>query len=489
MAENENVLRNYSRKDIKDIRDYLVKRVNDICKEYNIEGWTDHNESDLGMVFIELAAGIADMLNFNLDNQALETYLPTAVQRKNVKNILSLINYEMKGPVSAVTRVNFTLDEPVGIDLEIPKYFQIAYKRYDDTEVFFVTKESCVIPKGETEVKNIPVMQGTANEDHLTVADLLRNRIIGIDSDEVAEGSIELIVDGIHWTKVDDVLLDDEKGTKYSVHEDEDDKPYIEFGYNYEDFLPEDKDADVTINFVTCIGAAGSIAAEKIDTIEDDIIIGSYNYADNLKVINPEPAVGGADRETIDEARIKAPAYLKSSNLMVTLKDYENITNHFQGICKSKAVDWNTDSGKYIDVPYKVRIYVVTKDNKLYTTNSQYLSELRTYLNQYKWSSIILDLQSAVFRKIDISAIIYTSANKDYYQRIKLDAINALNEFFKKENRSFGEKFTLGKLENAITSSNDAIDYSEMVTPKSILKLDTIEFPELGDVNIQVESV
>ena len=75
-------MKDYTRKDMQEIRKYLVSLVDELCEKYG-NYWTDRNESDLGMFFIELAAGIGDLLNFNIDKNALETFLPTAKQRKN----------------------------------------------------------------------------------------------------------------------------------------------------------------------------------------------------------------------------------------------------------------------------------------------------------------------------------------------------------------------------------------------------------------------
>ena len=57
----------YTGRDIQDLRDYLVNQVMSLTDQ-----WTDFNESDVGMVLIELIAGLGDMLGFYLDKQTLE---------------------------------------------------------------------------------------------------------------------------------------------------------------------------------------------------------------------------------------------------------------------------------------------------------------------------------------------------------------------------------------------------------------------------------
>ncbi|HRT96263.1 MAG TPA: baseplate J protein, partial [Planctomycetota bacterium] len=55
---------NYTNKDYEAIRQELVQRIPTIT-----DRWTDFNESDLGMVLLELFCGLGDMLLFYLDNQ------------------------------------------------------------------------------------------------------------------------------------------------------------------------------------------------------------------------------------------------------------------------------------------------------------------------------------------------------------------------------------------------------------------------------------
>ena len=76
MAVNTNQM-SYTGRDIAAIRKELINLVPKLTDK-----WTDFNESDLGMVLIELMAGNQDMQNFYLDTQAFETYLDTAVQEK-----------------------------------------------------------------------------------------------------------------------------------------------------------------------------------------------------------------------------------------------------------------------------------------------------------------------------------------------------------------------------------------------------------------------
>lgn len=86
----------YSNKDYESLRQELLARVPQLT-----DRWTDFNESDLGVVLLELFCGVGDMLAYYLDAQAAEAYLPTARQRQNVINLCKLIGYRLDTPVSS----------------------------------------------------------------------------------------------------------------------------------------------------------------------------------------------------------------------------------------------------------------------------------------------------------------------------------------------------------------------------------------------------
>ena len=66
MASSNNSM-SYTGRDIVSIRKELINTIPTLTDK-----WTDFNESDLGMVLIELMAGVQDMQNFYLDTQALK---------------------------------------------------------------------------------------------------------------------------------------------------------------------------------------------------------------------------------------------------------------------------------------------------------------------------------------------------------------------------------------------------------------------------------
>lgn len=105
----------YANKDYESLREELLARIPQLT-----ERWTDFNESDLGVVLLELFCAVGDMLAYYLDAQAAEAFLPTARQRQNVINLCKLINYRLDDPVAATTILRFLTASPAVDDLLIP---------------------------------------------------------------------------------------------------------------------------------------------------------------------------------------------------------------------------------------------------------------------------------------------------------------------------------------------------------------------------------
>ena len=110
--------------------------------------WTDFNESDTGMVLVELMAGLADMLGFYLDKSTLECYITSVKQRKNGAGILALIGYKMKMTNSCVTTGRFVLPKVYEEDVVIPRYTQVTAVLADKSEIKYATQYAVLVPVG-----------------------------------------------------------------------------------------------------------------------------------------------------------------------------------------------------------------------------------------------------------------------------------------------------------------------------------------------------
>jgi len=90
---------NYIGKDFDTLRQNLIE----YSKTYFPNTYADFNESSPGMVFIEMASYIGDVLSFYQDSQLKESLLAYASERKNVVALAQAMGYKPKVTTPAVT--------------------------------------------------------------------------------------------------------------------------------------------------------------------------------------------------------------------------------------------------------------------------------------------------------------------------------------------------------------------------------------------------
>ena len=93
---------NYLNKDFSDFRDNLIE----FARQYFPNTYNDFNEASPGMMFIEMAAYVGDVLSYYIDSQFRETLLAYAEEKKNVYTIAQSFGYKPK----TTTPANVVLD-------------------------------------------------------------------------------------------------------------------------------------------------------------------------------------------------------------------------------------------------------------------------------------------------------------------------------------------------------------------------------------------
>ena len=94
---------NYLGKDFSDFRDQLIN----FSKTYFPTTYTDFSSASPGMMFMEQASYVGDVLSFYLDNQIQETFLQYARQTDNLFNLAYMFGYKPKTTGLSTVDVDF----------------------------------------------------------------------------------------------------------------------------------------------------------------------------------------------------------------------------------------------------------------------------------------------------------------------------------------------------------------------------------------------
>lgn len=99
---------NYLSKTFTDFRQNFI----DFTKAYYPNTYADFNEASPGMMFIEMASYLGDVLSFYIDNSFKENLLEYAEQRENVITIAQFLGYKPKLTAPATTEAELSIIVP-----------------------------------------------------------------------------------------------------------------------------------------------------------------------------------------------------------------------------------------------------------------------------------------------------------------------------------------------------------------------------------------
>ena len=92
----------YLNKDFGQFRANLIE----FAKNYFPDTYNDFNESSPGMMFIEMASYVGDVLSYYTDNQLKESFLDTAASKPNVLALAANVGYKTKNTIPATVTLD-----------------------------------------------------------------------------------------------------------------------------------------------------------------------------------------------------------------------------------------------------------------------------------------------------------------------------------------------------------------------------------------------
>ncbi len=148
---------NYLGRDFDSFKKNLVQYV----KTYFPGTYTDFSENSTGMMFIELASYVGDVLSFYIDYQFKESFLQYATERKNILTLANYLGYKPMPSKPASTQLTAMHIVPSRLDAEGKNVPDMRYalniqsgmevRSTSNTEVVFRTNNSIQFQENTTE--------------------------------------------------------------------------------------------------------------------------------------------------------------------------------------------------------------------------------------------------------------------------------------------------------------------------------------------------
>lgn len=156
-------------------------------------------------------------------------------------------------------------------------------------------------------------------------------------------------------------------------------------------------------------GVVGNVARHSLS-----ILRSSIPYM--TRVTNHEAAVGGLDAESLDEAKLRAPAVLRGIHRAVSRSDFEYLANNHHGVVAARCVGPGdiSDSDDFVVPTGHVHVALVSSspgDGTL--CDSDTLDQVREDLERRKVVGVSLTVRSARVWEVDIEAQVHLVPGHD----------------------------------------------------------------------------
>lgn len=346
----------YTSRDYFSIKTDLLARAEQILPE-----WTSRDQSDFGMLLVDLWAYMGDILHYYIDRAAQESFLETATQRESILAIANLLDYTPAGRRAASTRITLDATNSAATDatpILIPKYTRFLAKPLLDTadDVVFTSDTAIAFNStgtaitgyttyAKTEEITLEITEGELYEESF-ISDGRVSQQYTLSYTGVIDSSVEVYVaegtngDEVTYSKVDRLIEATNSDLVFAVSLAADDSSTIVFGNSVHGKIPT-TNALVRIVYRRSRGAAGNVDANAVRGFESLNNIYGPTYDGIVVTSNANKAIGGSDSESIASLQTNIPASFRSQDRAVSLTDYSDLTLRVPGVVKATAVITN----------------------------------------------------------------------------------------------------------------------------------------------------
>ena len=219
---------------------------------------------------------------------------------------------------------------------------------------------------------SIPVQEGTTYNEGIGTSDGIEWQIIAFSRLNIIEGSIEIIVDeGTPelWTEIESLGYATPGQKVYELSRNFEGYVTVRFG---DGILGKIPNTGATISSIYRVGGGigGNVGADTITRLLD--VISSTGGPVNFTVTNPVQSSGGAEEQSIDNAKLLGPKSLRALGRAVTLEDYATLARTVTGVREANAVRRGSALYREIDV------YIVPEGG--YVPTNALITAVQVYL-------------------------------------------------------------------------------------------------------------
>lgn len=316
------------------------------------------NESDPGIVLLKVLAAVSDKLNYNIDKNILEAFMPSASQRESMAKLCEMMGYNMKYYRAATTRVSINYKGEAFN--ENPDLYQIPIDIFTnvksgDGAINYVLTEPATITRTRLGIEANAIagelVTCTTNDaNNLIYLDSLDdNYRYYLPETQIAENGLFILnaitnSDGEYageikavenfWERVEN-LNTVPLGSKVFKFGFDSARaiPYVQFPEDINTIIGD----GLIINYIRSRGVSENISARTLSKMEKPYSWSAQTGSnqtgtnplstlnvDDFSVTNYSAAINGNNPETLDQAYNNFKKVVGTFDTLVTCRDYMN---------------------------------------------------------------------------------------------------------------------------------------------------------------------
>lgn len=291
---------------------------------------TDFSESQPLVLILSMFSGMAEMINYYLDNAARESFIGTARLTSSVIKSTRVIDYRIKSRSPESVNVIFQAlnadNTPYifGTNQVIPMGTQVSsIKGYIFTSSHnntLLSGNSSITISCEESTPQTAIIIGITNAN--------KNQAFSLGLKYV-EGSISLTINSVTWNLVNTFARSYLGDLHFIVDIDVDGLAKVIFGDGIKGLIPP-SGFNVIVNYKTTEGGDKSALPLEITTLISDLssIIGP----DHWKVSNPDSSSGGSYYEDLESIKRNAPLFVRTLDRAVSFTDFTDMSQLVAGV-------------------------------------------------------------------------------------------------------------------------------------------------------------
>ena len=325
----------YTDKDFDSIKLRLQNLIRSVFPE-----WTDYNVASFGNILVELFSFVLDVVLFYQDNQALNSRITTATQRRALLGLVKLIGYEPSTASAATVDETFTLAVVPTNDVLFPAGTVVLTEEVTDP-IRYQLLEDLTIAAGTNPPTATASCENSESRSETFVSNGLGNQEFILGQVPYIDASAAVSAGNGAYAEVDNFLESTAVDLHYTIAVDQNDRASMRFGNGVNGAVPV---GNISADYKTGGGAAGRVDGGKLKKIEgafSDVLGGAVQ----VSVTNALASSGGDDRESLAQIKINAPASIRVINRTVALEDFEIHALEVDGVSRALMLTADQDAG------------------------------------------------------------------------------------------------------------------------------------------------